>query len=52
MVRHISVFSYNIVDDWNSLPSSVVMSNSVNCLKPGLIYAWKEHPLKFDVDCF
>ena len=26
-VRHISIFSYRTVDDWNSLPSSVVPSN-------------------------
>ena len=29
MVRHISIFSYRTVNDWNSLPSYVVMS--VNC---------------------
>ena len=52
MVRHISIFSYCTVNDWNSLPSSVVLSNSVNCFKSWLNDAWKEHPLKFDADCF
>ena len=51
-VRNISIFSYHTVNDWNSLPSSVVLSNSVNCLKSRLNDAWKEHPLKFDADCF
>ena len=51
-VRHISIFSHCTVDDWNSLPSSVVLSNLVNCLKSRLNDAWKEHPLKFVADCF
>ena len=51
-VRHISILSYHTVDDWNSHPSSVVLSNSVNCFTSRLIGAWKEHPLKFDADCF
>ena len=51
-VRRISTFSYRTVDDWNSLPSCVVLSNSVNCHKSRLNDAWKEHPLKFDADCF
>ena len=51
-VRHISTFSYHTVSNWNSLPSSVVLSNSVNCLKSRLNDAWKEHLLKFDADCF
>ena len=40
-VRHISIFSYRALDDWNSLPSSVVLSNSVNCFKSTLNDAWK-----------
>ena len=51
-VRHISTFSYCTVNDFNSLPSSVVLSNSVNCFTSKLNDAWKEHPLKFDADCF
>ena len=51
-VRHISIFSYRTVNDWNSLPSSVVLPNSVNCSKSSLNDAWKEHTLKFDADCF
>ena len=51
-VRHISILSYRTADDWNSLPSSVVLSNSVNCFKSGLNNTWKEHPLKFDAVCF
>ena len=51
-VRHISTFSYRTVNDWNSLPLSVGLSNSVNCFKSRLNDAWKEHPLKFDADCF
>ena len=35
-MRHISIFSYHTVDDLNSLPSSVVLSNSVNCFKSRL----------------
>ena len=46
-VRHISIFSYRTVNDWNSLSSSVVLSNSVNCFKSRLNDA-----LKFDADCF
>ena len=51
-VRHISTFSYRTVNDWNNLPSSPVLSNSVNCFKSRHDDAWKEHPLKFDADCF
>ena len=51
-VRHISTFSYRTVNDWNSLPSSVVLSNSVNCFKSRLNDTWKEHPMKFDADYF
>ena len=51
-VRYISIFSYHTVNDWNGLPSSVVLSNSVNCFKSRLNDAWKEHPLKFDADRF
>ena len=29
-VRHIIIFSYRPVNDWNSHPSSAVLSNSVN----------------------
>ena len=52
MVRHISTFSYCTVNDWNSLPSYPVLSNSVNCFKSRINDAWKEHPLKFDADCY
>ena len=48
-VRRIAMSSYHTVNDWNSLPLSVVQSNSVNCLKSRL-NAWKEHPLKCDAD--
>ena len=51
-VRHISSFYYRTVNDWNSLASSVVLSNSVNCFKSRLSDARKEHPLKFDADCY
>ena len=51
-MRHISIFSYRIVSDWNSLPLSVVLSSSVNCFKSRLNDASKEHSLKFDADCF
>ena len=47
MVRHISIFSLCTVDDWSSLPSSVVLSNSISCFKSRLNDA-----LKFDADCF
>ena len=50
-VTHISIFSYRTVNDWSSLPSSVVLSNSVNCFKSRLNGAWKEHPLKFYGKC-
>ena len=49
-MRHISIFSYLTVIDWNSLPSSVVLSNLVNCFMSRLSVAWKEHPLKFDLN--
>ena len=51
-MRHIAIFFYRAMDDWNSLPSSVLLSNSVNCFKSRLNDAWKELPLKFDADCF
>ena len=51
-VRHISIFSYRTANDWNSFPSSVVLSNSVYCSKSRLNDAWKEHSLKFDADFF
>ena len=51
-VRHISILSCHTVCNWNSLPSSIVLSNLVNYLKSRLIDAWKEHPLKFYADCF
>ena len=35
-MRHISIFSYRTVNDWYSFPSSIVLSNSVNCLKSKL----------------
>ena len=47
-VRHISIFTYRTVNDWNSLPSSVVLSNSVNSLRSRHNDAWKEHPLIYD----
>ena len=49
--RHISIFYYCTVNDWNSLPSSVVLSNSVFYVKSRLNDAWKEHPFKFDAEC-
>ena len=51
-MRHILTLSYRTVDDWNRLPSSVVLSNSVNCFKSRLNDAWKEHPMKCDAECF
>ena len=51
-MTHILTFSHRTVDDWNSFPSSLVLLYSVNCLKSRLNDAWKEHPLKFDADCF
>ena len=45
-VRHIPIFSYRTVNDWNSLPSSVVLSNSVNCFKSRLNYAMEETPFE------
>ena len=51
-VGHISTCYYRTVDDWNILLSSVVLSNSINCLRSRLNDAWKEHSLKFDADCF
>ena len=46
------MFSYCTVNNWNSLPSSVVLSNSANCFKSRLNDAWKQHQLKFDAACF
>ena len=40
-MKHISIFSYSTVNDWNSLPSSVMLSNTVNCFKSRLNDAWK-----------
>ena len=50
-MRHISAFSYHTVNDFNSLPKSVVLSNSVNCFLSRFNGEWKEHPFKFDADC-
>ena len=49
-MRHISKFSYRTVNDWNSYPSSVVLSNSVRAMDA--CDAWKEYPLKFDAVVF
>ena len=51
-VRHISIFSHRTVNHCNSFPSSVELSNSVTCFKSRLNDAWKEHPLKFDAECY
>ena len=51
-MRHTSIFSDRTVNYCNSHPSSVVLSNSVNCFKSRHNDAWKEHLLKFDADCF
>ena len=32
IIGNISTFSYHTVNDWSSLPVSVVLSNSINCL--------------------
>ena len=45
-VRHISAFSCRTVIDWNSLPSSVVLSKSVNCFKSRLSDALEGAPIE------
>ena len=43
-------FTFRIVRDWNSLPDSVVSSESLNTFKARLDAHWKDHPLKFNAD--
>ena len=41
-------FSHRVVNDWNSLPNTVVLSTSLNCFKSNLNKFWSDIPFKFD----
>ena len=41
------MFSNRVVEVWNSLPETVVMTPSLNSFKNRLNKAWKNHPSKF-----
>jgi ribonuclease P/MRP protein subunit RPP40 len=41
-------FSHRVINIWNSLPTEVVNSTSINSFKNSLEKAWKDDPRKFD----
>jgi len=43
-------FTLRIVQQWNSLPASIVMAKDTNTFKNQLDRHWKDHPLKFNPD--
>ncbi len=45
-------FSQRIVNSWNSLPDTVVTSDTVNQFKSRLNNAWKTIDIKFAPDCY
>ena len=47
-----NMFSNRVVNTWNSLPSAVVESNSVNIFKSRLNIHWKNYPSKFTPSCY
>ena len=51
-VANIITFSHRTVSDWSSIPSSVVLSNSANCIKSRLNDARTKHLQKYDADNF
>ena len=46
-----NAFSIRIVDHWNSLPDTVVLSPSINTFKNSLNKHWINHPAKFNPRC-
>ena len=47
-----NVFSNRVVNTWNNLPSSVVVTPSVNSFKSRLNRHWTYHPSKFNPPCY
>ena len=45
-------FSMRVIDNWNSLPTNVVLAPSVNSFKNRLNKHWHGHPLKFEASCY
>ena len=45
-------FSLRTVNNWNSLPISLVNSSSINSFKSSLNMHWKQHPIKFNASCY
>lgn len=45
-------FGIRVVDNWNSLPESVVMAPSLNAFKSRLNSHWHNHPTKFEPTCY
>ena len=45
-------FSMRVIDNWNSLPTNVVLAPSVNSFKNRLHKHWNGHPLKFEASCY
>ena len=43
-------FSHRVINDWNELPNSVVMSISINSFKSSLNLYWKDQPFKFEFE--
>ena len=44
-------FSHQVVNDWNSLPESVVTAPTVNCFKNRLDKHWENHPSLYNSQC-
>ena len=42
-------FSIRVINDWNSLPQSIVSSKTINAFKSGLKKFWASHPERYDM---
>ena len=45
-------FSMRVIDNWNSLPTNVVLAPSVNSFINRLNKHWHGHPQKFEASCY
>ena len=45
-------FSVRIIDNWNTLPASVVMAPSIKSFKSRLNKYWQHYPSKFTASCY
>lgn len=45
-------FNIRVIDNWNNLPSSVVLAPSVNAFKNRLNKYWQRYSIKFEASCY